>query len=276
MTRVARSAGPRRLTRSRAGLEHRTARRSYASAPRSHRRPVAVVTGASRGLGRLIAIRLGADGYRVAVHYHLGASASDRVCRAIRRAGGQSLSLSADLRNPEEAGTLISRVLTAWRRVDLLVHNAGVVHDGLLLRMPAAAWREVVATHLTGGFFLMQSAARIMIGQRHGQIITIGSIAGLRGRAGQANYAAAKAGLIALSKSAAREWAPYNICVNCVLPGYLSMGMGRRLSPAQRAGLRGEMLLGPGSAREVADWIVKLASTRRISGQVFNLDNRLV
>jgi 3-oxoacyl-[acyl-carrier protein] reductase len=122
----------------------------------------------------------------------------------------------------------------------------------------------------------MQSAARIMAEQRRGQIITIGSIAGLRGRAGQANYAAAKAGLIALSKSAAREWAPYNIRVNCVLPGYLSVGMGRRLSPAQRARLSGEMLLGPGSTREVADWIARLASTRRISGQVFHLDSRLV
>ena len=248
-------------------------RRSTQSA---RRKPVAIVTGASRGLGRLIALRLGADGYRVAVHYHLGAAAAARVCRAIRRTGGDALALSADLRDPAAAAALVPRVLRAWPRLDLLVHNAGVAHDGLLLRMPAAAWHEVVAAHLTGGFHLMQSAARTMIGRRHGQIVAIGSIAGLRGRAGQANYAAAKAGLIALSKTAAREWAPYNIRVNCVLPGYLPVGMGRRLPTAQRQRLQRDALLGYGSTRDVADWIVALAATRRVTGQVFNLDNRLV
>jgi len=240
------------------------------------RKPVAIVTGASRGLGRVIALRLGAGGYRVAVHYHLTETAAGHVCRAIRQAGGQALAISADLRESDAAARIVSHVLTAWRRLDLLVHNAGVAHDGLLLRMEAGAWHEVVATHLTGGFHLMQAAARPMITQRGGHIVTIGSIAGLLGRAGQANYAAAKAGLIALSRSAAREWAPHNIRVNCVLPGCLPIGMGRRVSPAQRRRLRGEALLGGGSAQEVADWIALLASTRRVSGQVFNLDSRLV
>jgi 3-oxoacyl-[acyl-carrier protein] reductase len=243
---------------------------------RADRRPVAVVTGASRGLGRLVALRLGAAGYRVAVHYHQAGAASARVCRTIRRAGGDALAIRADLADPGAAMTLVSRVLGAWRRLDLLVHNAGTAHDGLLLRMPAAAWHDVVATHLTGGFHLMQSAARVMVGQRCGQIITIGSITGLLGRAGQANYAAAKAGLIALTKSAAREWAPHNIRVNCVLPGLLPVGMGRRLTTAQRRRLLGDALLGAGSALEAADWIVALAATRRVSGQVFNLDSRLV
>ena len=239
-------------------------------------KPVALVTGASRGLGRIIALRLGACGYRVAVHYHATEAASARVCRTIRRAGGDALAVAADLRHPDAAAALVTRVLTTWSRLDLLVHNAGVVHDGLLLRMEAVAWHEVVATHLTGGFHLMQSAARPMVRQQGGQIVTIGSLAGLLGRAGQANYAAAKAGLIALTKSAATEWAPYNIRVNCVLPGYLPLGMGRRLSPAQRQRLRREALLGSGSAREVADWIVALAAARRVTGQVFNLDSRLV
>jgi len=116
----------------------------------------------------------------------------------------------------------------------------------------------------------------VMVEQRCGQIVTIGSIAGLHGRAGQANYAAAKAGLIALTKSAAREWAPHNIRANCILPGYLPVGMGRRLPTAQRQRLRGDALLGHGSVKEVADWIVALAATGRVSGQVFNLDSRLV
>jgi len=240
------------------------------------RRPVAIVTGASRGLGRIIALRLGAGGYRVAVHYHAAETASVRVCRAIRRSGGQALAVGADLRDPDAADALITRVLTAWHRLDLLVHNAGVAHDALVLRMEAAAWHNVIATHLTGGFSLMQAAARPMIRQRGGRIVVIGSLAGLTGRAGQANYAAAKAGLIALSKTAAREWARHNIRVNCILPGYLPLGMGRRLSQAQRRQLLKNSLLGGGSAREVADWIVTLAATRRVSGQVFNLDSRVV
>jgi len=276
MTRLPGGAEPRRPASGRSGSDPRGKRGSHKAVRAPDDRPVAVVTGASRGLGRLIALRLGSDGYRVAVHYHRAASASARVCLAVQRAGGQALALPADLCNPDQTTALISRVLAAWRRIDLLVHNAGVVHDGLLLRMPAAVWHEVVDTHLTAGFHLMQSAARRMAGRRQGQIITIGSIAGLLGRAGQANYAAAKAGLIALSKAAAREWAPYNIRVNCVLPGCLAVGMGRRLTSAQRARLRDDMLIGYGSAREVADWIVGLAATRRVTGQVFNLDNRLV
>jgi 3-oxoacyl-[acyl-carrier protein] reductase len=268
MTRPVRRTAPRGHNR-RDGIPN-------VPAHRPDRRAVAVVTGASRGLGRLIALRLGADGYRVVVHYHRADAAAARVCRTIRRAGGDAMAIRADLREPHAASTLVSDVLSAWHRLDLLVHNAGVTHDGLLLRMPAAAWHDVIATHLTGGFHLIQSAARVMVEQRCGQIVTIGSIAGLLGRAGQANYAAAKAGLIALTKSAAREWAPHNIRANCVLPGYLPVGMGRRLPTAQRQRLRGDALLGHGSVREVADWIVALAATGRVSGQVFNLDSRMV
>lgn len=291
MTRPARHTAPRGqnpLGQNPPGQNHRgripnvparTGRRSnqkIAPARRPDRRPVAVVTGASRGLGRLIALRLGADGYRVVVHYHRADAAAARVCRTIRRAGGDAVALRADLRDSNAASTLVSGVLSAWHRLDLLVHNAGVTHDGLLVRMPAAAWHDVIATHLTGGFHLIQSVARVMVKQRYGQIVTIGSIAGLIGRSGQANYAAAKAGLIALTKSAAREWAPHNIRANCVLPGYLPVGMGRRLPTAQRQRLRGDTLLGHSSVSEVADWIVALAATRRVSGQVFNLDSRLV
>ncbi|MBI3621509.1 MAG: SDR family NAD(P)-dependent oxidoreductase [Nitrospirae bacterium] len=240
------------------------------------RRPVALVTGASRGLGRILAIRLGEAGYRVAVHYHTAGAASTRVCRTIRRAGGDALALPADLRDPRAAAQLVSRAMATWRRLDLLVHNAGVTRDGLVLRMEDGAWHDVIATHLTGGFYLMQSAAQVMKRQRGGHIVTIGSLAGLLGRAGQANYAAAKAGLIALTKAAAREWAPHHIRVNCVLPGYLPLGMGRRLPPPQRRRLRDEGLLGGGSAQETADWVVMLAASRRASGQVFNLDSRLV
>lgn len=238
--------------------------------------PVALVSGASGGLGRAIAIRLGAGGYRVAVHYHRDNTAAARVCRAIQKAGGRAIAMAADLRERPAVERMIDQILRRWRRIDLLVHNAGSLRDGLLLRMEADDWHEVIATHLTGGFHLLQLAGRVMVKQRRGHVVTIGALAGVRGRAGQANYAAAKAGLVALTRTAAREWGPANIQVNCVVPGYLTVGMGTALTPAQRDRLTREMLLGPrATAAEVAEWIALLSQARHITGQLFHLDSRL-
>jgi 3-oxoacyl-[acyl-carrier protein] reductase len=244
---------------------------------RRPRQPVAVVSGASRGLGRAIAVQLGSAGYRVVIHYHTARAAAARVRRTIERAGGTAFIAPADLRDRRAVDRLVSQTLQTWDRIDLLVHGAGVVHDGLLIRMAPGDWHEVIATHLTGGFHLLQRIGRVMVEQRNGHIMTIGSIAGLMGRAGQANYAAAKAGLVALTTVAAREWGPYNIRVNCVLPGYLPAGMGRRLHPPQRRRLMQEALLKRGSTvEEVAGWIVALSTTQHVSGQLFNLDSRLI
>lgn len=240
------------------------------------RRRVALVSGASGGLGRAIAVKLGAAGYAVAVHYHRADAAASRICRAIRRAGGQAITCRADLEDRAAVEVLVEDILRRWRRLDLLVHNAGGLRDGLLLRMPSADWHHVIATHLTGGFHLLQLAGRAMRRQRQGHIVTIGSLAGSAGRAGQANYAAAKAGLVALTRSAAREWGPHRVQVNCVVPGVLAAGMGARISPLQRARLtRGQLLRHDATADETADWIVTLSRTRGVSGQLFHLDSRL-
>jgi 3-oxoacyl-[acyl-carrier protein] reductase len=239
--------------------------------------PVALVSGASGGLGRAIAVGLGRAGYRVGVHYHLNKAAADRVCQAIRRAGGDAAAEPADLAERASVEQLVAGLERRWRRIDLLVHAAGSLRDGLALRLTPADWRQVIDTHLTGGFHLVQLVGRVMAGQRRGQMVLIGSIAGVSGRAGQANYAAAKAGLIALTKVAAREWGRDQIQVNCLLPGHLAAGMGQRISAAQRARLTRDMLIRrPAEAGAVADWIVALARTRQISGQVINLDSRLI
>jgi 3-oxoacyl-[acyl-carrier protein] reductase len=238
--------------------------------------PVALVSGASGGLGRAIAIKLAAAGYKVAVHYHANNAAAARLCRAIRRSGGTALAAPADLQERAEVERLVAQIVRRWQRIDLLIHAAGTLRDGLLLRMTPADWHRVIAAHLTGGFHLLQLAGRVMMKQRRGHVVTIGALAGVAGRAGQANYAAAKAGLIALTKTAAREWGPYHIQVNCVVPGHLAAGMGRRVTPAQRDRLARSMLLERRpTTTEIAEWIVVLARTRRVSGQLFHLDSRL-
>ncbi|MEW6325684.1 MAG: SDR family NAD(P)-dependent oxidoreductase [Nitrospirota bacterium] len=237
--------------------------------------PVALVSGASGALGRAIAVRLGGAGYRVGVHYHHNAPAADRTCRAIRRAGGRALAVEADLRDHAAVERLVAQILRQWGRLDLLVHSAGGLRDGLVLRMAPADWHAVIAAHLTGGFHLLQLAGRVMRRQRRGHIVTIGALAGGAGRAGQANYAAAKAGLAALTRSAAREWGPHRVQVNCVVPGVLAAGMSARINAAQRARLRrNQWLARSAPAGDVADWILTLSRTRGVSGQVFHLDSR--
>ena len=239
--------------------------------------PVVLISGATGALGRATALKLGGAGYRVGVHYHRNESAARRLCRAIERAGGRAIALGADLRYRATVEQLTDALLRRWRRVDLLVHCAGGLRDGLLVRMTTDDWRGVVDTHLTSAFHLLQAVGRVMIAQRGGQILLIGSIAGLRGRAGQANYAAAKAGLVALTMTAAREWGRHNIQVNCLLPGYLAAGMGARMTARRRAQLSGDQLLArrPTAAR-AADAIAALSRLRHISGQIINADSRLV
>ncbi len=238
--------------------------------------PVALVSGASGGLGGVIAVKLAAAGYKVALHYHLNKTAASRLCRSIRRSGGTALIAPADLQERAEVERLVARIVRQWGRLDLLIHTAGGLRDGLLLRMTPADWHRVIAEHLTGGFHLLQLAGNVMIKQRRGHVVTIGSFAGVAGRVGQANYAAAKAGLLALTRTAAREWGPFRIQVNCVVPGYLAVGMGRRVTPAQRARLTRPMLFERRpTAAEVAEWIVALCRTRHVSGQLFHLDSRL-
>ena len=161
--------------------------------------------------------------------------------------------------------------------MDVLINNAGLTKDGLLVRMSEQDWDDVLDTNLTGPFHCMRSAGEAMMKQGAGHIINIGSIVGVQGREGQANYSASKSGLIGLTKAAAREWGPYNIKVNAVLPGYLPTDMGAAASDAVRERVVKENALGRVSApTEVAEFIYRLSLMNNVSGQMFNLDSRVL
>jgi 3-oxoacyl-[acyl-carrier protein] reductase len=239
---------------------------------------VIVVTGASRGLGREIALRFGRAGERVVLNF-LNSEADVRtVGELVRGSGGEPIIVRADVREPPQVEALVARVRERWGRVDVLVNNAGVTRDGLALRMSEEDWDTVLETDLKGAFVCMRAVARMMTEMRSGHIISIASISGVHGREGQANYSAAKSGLIGLTKAAARELGGCNIRVNAVLPGYLATTkMGQKLSPAFAEWITRENVLGRSTTpEEVAEFIYQLSLMENVSGQVFTLDSSVL
>src|SRR5512147_3148546 len=238
---------------------------------------VVLVTGASRGLGRQIALRFGSAGERVVVNYLRNEAGALETAKGIARAGGDAFSVRADVRISTEVEAMVDGTIGRWGAVDVLVNNAGLTKDGLLLRMADESWNDVIAANLTGPFHCIRAAGAAMMKQRCGQIISIGSIVGIQGREGQANYAASKAGLMGLTRACARELGPYNIRVNAVLPGYLLTDMGRRASDAVLERVRRENALGrPSDPEEVAEFVYRLSLMENVSGQIFNLDSRII
>lgn len=238
---------------------------------------VIIVTGASRGLGRELALRFGKGGNRVIVNFLNNEQAAVSVADEISRVGGEAVSYRANVRKADEVDSMISDTVRRWGRVDVLVNNAGITKDGLLLRMTEQDWDEVINTNLTGSFHCIRAAAKIMTKQLQGHIINVSSIVGMQGREGQANYAASKAGLIGLTKTCARELGCFNIRVNAVLPGYLPTDMGARISDVIHDRILAENTLGRASdPREVAEFIYHLSLMSAVSGQVFNLDSRVL
>ena len=237
---------------------------------------VIVITGASRGLGRALALRLGQPQTAVLVNYLKRKEEAEKVVCELSAQGAEAESYAADVRSAPEVKMMMKAVQSRWGRLDLLIHNAGIRRDALVIKMSEEAWNEVMDTHLTGAFHCLSSAAGPMKAQGGGHMILISSISGLQGRTGQANYAAAKAGLIGLTQAAAREWGPFNIRVNAVLPGFLPTEMTRSLASETRQALIEQNVLGrPSSIEEVTGFIHWLTATQNISGQVFNLDNRI-
>lgn len=236
-----------------------------------------IVTGASRGLGKAIALRFGAAGDRVAITFRASESEAHAVAEVITTSGGAALAIRADARDPSAVEQMISTVLERWGCIDVLVNNAGIVRDGLVLRMTEQDWDAVVDTDLKGPFVGIRSVVPPMVKQRGGHIINISSIAGVQGRIGQVSYSAAKAGLIGLTKSAARELGRYNIKANVVLPGYIETAMGRSI-----AGLIAEQVLRDNALgrandlEEVAEFVYRLSLMNNVSGQIFNLDSRII
>jgi len=182
---------------------------------------VAVITGSSRGIGRAIALKLAGLGAKVVVNYRTNAEAAQEVVEAIQAQGGQAIAVQADVGDAEDAKRLIKAAQTTYGGLDILVNNAGTTRDTLLARMSEEDWNLVINTNLKGTFNCTKAAMRPMMRQRHGRIVNITSVAGLTGNPGQANYSAAKAGLVGFTKAVAKEVGSRNITVNAVAPGYI-------------------------------------------------------
>ncbi|HJO78765.1 MAG TPA: 3-oxoacyl-[acyl-carrier-protein] reductase, partial [Prochlorococcaceae cyanobacterium Fu_MAG_134] len=189
----------------------------------------ALVTGASRGIGRSVALALAEAGAEVVVNYSSSPNAAEEVVTAIKTAGGKAYAVKANVGEETAIDELIKTVLERSGRLDVLVNNAGITRDGLLMRMKTEDWQAVINLNLTGVFLCTRAVARTMLKQRSGRIINITSVVGLMGNAGQANYAAAKAGVVGLTRSTAKEFASRGITVNAVAPGFITTDMTKEL-----------------------------------------------
>ena len=236
---------------------------------------VALVTGASRGIGRAIALELASAGAAVAVNYATSADAAQDIADEITSGGGRAITLGGDVGAPGVAAELVARTVEAFERIDILVNNAGVNRDGLAMRMTDEDWQRVLDVDLSGAFFCAREASKIMIRQRSGVIVNVSSVVGLVGNAGQANYSAAKAGLLGLTKSLARELGGRDIRVNAVAPGFIDTEMTQALAEPVREKARAQIPMGRfGTAQEVAHLVRFLCSDAAsyITGQVLAVD----
>ena len=242
---------------------------------------VSIVTGASRGIGRGIAVRLAQEGAKVVINHRGSAEGAEDTARLIRDAGGEALVVQADVSRMDEAQRLVQETINAFGQVDILVNNAGTTRDTLLMMMKEDQWDVVVDTNLKSVFTCCKAVARPMVKRKFGRIINISSVSGLAGQGGQTNYAASKAGVIAFSKSLAKELGSRNITVNVVAPGFVPTALtegilaeGDNLQRAVEATPLGRL----GTPEDVASAVVFFASDDAsfITGQVLSVDGGLV
>lgn len=240
---------------------------------------VAMVTGASRGIGRATAIALGAAGCAVCVNYRTQAEAAEEVVATITSAGGRAVAVQADISKRVDVDVLFRQVQEMLGPVAILVNNAGITRDMLLLRLSDDDWDQVLDTNLRGAFMCTKAAMRAMLKARWGRVINISSVVGLVGNPGQANYAAAKAGMIGFTRAVAREVANRGITINAVAPGYITTDITGDLPAEIKARVLDAIPAGRfGTPEDVADVVAFLASdaSRYITGQVLNVDGGFV
>lgn len=239
---------------------------------------VALVTGGSRGIGRAISLALAAHGAKVAINYATNAAAAEETARTI---GGPeaAVTLAGDVSDPVMAAALVAETVRVFGRIDILVNNAGVTADDLILRMSEAEWDKVIDTNLKGTFSVTKAALRPMVRQRFGRVISVSSVAGIVGNAGQANYSAAKAGMIGFTKAIAKEVASRNITANVIAPGFIDTELTKDLTDAQRGEIMRMVAVGrTGTPADVAPAAVFLSSDEAayVTGHVLTVDGGLV
>ena len=235
----------------------------------------AVVTGGGRGIGRAVCLELARSGAAVLVNYSGSAEAAEETAAECRALGVDAFAYKADVSDAQQAADLIDAAVKRFGRVDILVNNAGITRDGLLMRMSEEDFDAVLDTNLKGAFHCMKAVCRPMMKQRSGRIVNISSVVGVRGNAGQTNYAASKAGLIGMSKSAAKELASRGITVNCIAPGFIETSMTQALPEAVREKLLTEIPMARlGGVRDVAAAAAFFAADEAayITGQVLCVD----
>lgn len=239
---------------------------------------VALVTGASRGIGRAIALQLAADGCAVAVNFASSSSKADEVVAEIQASGGSAVAIQADVSDPDAVANLFSTASDELGPVTVLVNNAGITDDGLVLRMSPEQWDRVVNTNLRSVFLCTKAALRSMLRAKSGRIINISSISGISGNPGQGNYAAAKAGVIGFTKSVAKEVGSRGITVNAIAPGFIQTDMTEALGETVTSAVSEQVVLGRlGLPEEVASAVGYLASegASYITGQTIVIDGGL-
>jgi 3-oxoacyl-[acyl-carrier protein] reductase len=239
---------------------------------------VAIVTGASRGIGRAVAIALASEGAKVVVNYASSSQAADAVVAEIQGMGSEAIAVQADVGQAEQVDALFAAVMERWGRIDVLVNNAGIARDTLLIRMKVEDWQAVIDLNLTGVFLCTKAASKVMLKQRSGRIINVTSVVGEMGNPGQGNYSASKAGVIGFTKSIAKEVASRGITVNAVAPGFITTDMTADLKVGEEV-LKMIPLGRYGQPEEVAGLIRFLAADAAaayITGQVMNVDGGMV